>query len=277
MTSYIHDDWFMQHAVLSGGEADPAPVDAGPARDRRLHGQKILPSERNENDWPAGDYVNQCVECKETFLGQKRSCACRKCVEKKGQEHFTQHDTPPAEDAAVSYLANGGLFNPELMDHEKVRDMVRAMRDQIAALRVEVESANQAAIRQEDAKVRLNAQVELLLSKDGRNYCLKVEKERDEARAELAKCKEALSGAQENAAIWKARAESIAGQLADMTEKAYEARAELAAIKGRKVTLPKLATQIADHIGISANQAAWNRAIEQCADAIRAAGIEVAG
>lgn len=34
--------------------------------------------------------------------------------------------------------------------------------------------------------VRLNAQVDVLLSKDGRNYCMKVEAERDAARAKLA-------------------------------------------------------------------------------------------
>lgn len=38
-----------------------------------------------------------------------------------------------------------------------------------------------------ERNTRLNAQVEVLLSKDGRNYCLKVEAERDAARAELAR------------------------------------------------------------------------------------------
>jgi hypothetical protein len=28
-----------------------------------------------------------------------------------------------------NYLSNGGLFNPELMDHENVRDMIIEIRD----------------------------------------------------------------------------------------------------------------------------------------------------
>ena len=32
-----------------------------------------------------------------------------------------------------SYLSNGGLFNPELMPHDKVRDMVIACRDELEA------------------------------------------------------------------------------------------------------------------------------------------------
>jgi hypothetical protein len=40
-----------------------------------------------------------------------------------------------------------------------------------------------------ERNVRLNAQVEVLLGKDGRNYCLKVEAERDEANALLKKAR----------------------------------------------------------------------------------------
>lgn len=32
------------------------------------------------------------------------------------------------------YLGNGGYFNPEQMDHEKVRDLIMACRDELAAL-----------------------------------------------------------------------------------------------------------------------------------------------
>ena len=38
-------------------------------------------------------------------------------------------------DTVRSYLGNGGLFNPELMEHEKVRDMVLALRDELERLR----------------------------------------------------------------------------------------------------------------------------------------------
>jgi hypothetical protein len=77
--------------------------------------------------------------------------------------------TPPADDAAASYLANGGLFNPELMDHEKVRDMVMVMREQIAALRAAAgEAADKymaAAIKYDqrcDEVIALRAEVERL-------------------------------------------------------------------------------------------------------------------
>lgn len=33
-----------------------------------------------------------------------------------------------------NYLSNGGFFNPELMEHDKVRDMVIALRDEIERL-----------------------------------------------------------------------------------------------------------------------------------------------
>ena len=36
------------------------------------------------------------------------------------------------------YLKNGGLFNPELMDHNKVRDLVTDCRDEIETLRLQV-------------------------------------------------------------------------------------------------------------------------------------------
>ena len=32
------------------------------------------------------------------------------------------------------YLSSGGLFNPELMDHDAVRDLVRDCRDELAKL-----------------------------------------------------------------------------------------------------------------------------------------------
>ena len=36
---------------------------------------------------------------------------------------------------ATEYLANGGLFNPESMEHEKVRDLIYQMRNEIASLK----------------------------------------------------------------------------------------------------------------------------------------------
>jgi hypothetical protein len=34
-----------------------------------------------------------------------------------------------------NYLSSGGLFNPELMEHEKVRDLIMDCRDELAAER----------------------------------------------------------------------------------------------------------------------------------------------
>jgi len=35
------------------------------------------------------------------------------------------------------YLGNGGLFNPEMMEHDKVRDLIMACRDEIERLQHE--------------------------------------------------------------------------------------------------------------------------------------------
>jgi len=39
------------------------------------------------------------------------------------------------------YLSNGGLFNPELMDHQSVSNLVIDCRDEIERLRQQVEKA----------------------------------------------------------------------------------------------------------------------------------------
>lgn len=36
------------------------------------------------------------------------------------------------------YLGNGGLFNPEAMDHDKVRDLILACRDEIRGHKDEI-------------------------------------------------------------------------------------------------------------------------------------------
>ena len=44
----------------------------------------------------------------------------------------------------TEYLSAGGLFNPELMQHDKVRDMVIQCRDEIESLRSRLAEANSA-------------------------------------------------------------------------------------------------------------------------------------
>jgi hypothetical protein len=38
-------------------------------------------------------------------------------------------------DRIQNYLGSGGLFNPELMEHDKVRDLIRDCREEIFQLR----------------------------------------------------------------------------------------------------------------------------------------------
>lgn len=42
-------------------------------------------------------------------------------------------------DRITEYLSLGGLFNPEMMDHEKVRDLLIACRDELTAVRAALE------------------------------------------------------------------------------------------------------------------------------------------
>lgn len=40
----------------------------------------------------------------------------------------------PVADRIQDYLANGGLFNPDLMEHDKVRDLLMAAQTEIVCL-----------------------------------------------------------------------------------------------------------------------------------------------
>jgi hypothetical protein len=44
-------------------------------------------------------------------------------------------------DGVRDYLASGGLFNPELMDHQRTRDLIIECRDEIERLRGELDVA----------------------------------------------------------------------------------------------------------------------------------------
>ena len=54
-----------------------------------------------------------------------------------------------------SYLGNGGLFNPELMRHEYVRDMVLECRDELHRLQTELATAKESR-RVADERVHSN-------------------------------------------------------------------------------------------------------------------------
>lgn len=44
------------------------------------------------------------------------------------------------EDKIKKYLGNGGLFNPELMEHEKVRDLILECQSEIQKLKLRVKN-----------------------------------------------------------------------------------------------------------------------------------------
>ena len=46
----------------------------------------------------------------------------------------------------TNYLSNGGLFNPESMDHDKVRDLLIECRDEIERLRTKCDNQPMVAI-----------------------------------------------------------------------------------------------------------------------------------
>lgn len=47
------------------------------------------------------------------------------------------------EDRLSEYLINGGLFNPEMMEHDKVRDLLIDCRNSISTLTIERDKARE--------------------------------------------------------------------------------------------------------------------------------------
>ena len=84
---------------------------------------------------------------------------------------------------ATEYLANGGLFNPELMDHEKVRYLIYQMREAGARCGVGAELHGcdwPDAVA--DQVLMLKANNELLEKRN--DYCTKIESEVAKLRKE---------------------------------------------------------------------------------------------
>jgi len=71
-----------------------------------------------------------------------------------------QAGTPDPVDDAMSYRMNGGLFNPESMDHEQVRRLVMSLRTEVYELRriigYEREAAERCAAERDEARKQLN-------------------------------------------------------------------------------------------------------------------------
>lgn len=62
-----------------------------------------------------------------------------------------------------SYLGNGGLFNPEMMEHEKVRDLILDCREIITALEQEL-AATKVGVRMTEALIKRVDELEQLVS-----------------------------------------------------------------------------------------------------------------
>jgi hypothetical protein len=62
----------------------------------------------------------------------------------------------------TSYLSGGGLFNPELADHDKVKDLVIDCWDEIERLRIERDGWKQIAGIEADERRRSHEEIERL-------------------------------------------------------------------------------------------------------------------
>jgi len=126
-----------------------------------------------------------------------------------------------------------------------------AERDQLKAKVAELEAK------------QINGDMERAIAKDA-------EAERDRLAAKLAEAKDKISGLRDRLAYLEGATNNECGTPLFLAIKERdEARAELAAIKGRKVTMPKLTYPA------NTDQQIRNVAIQDCKLAIRAAGVEV--
>lgn len=117
------------------------------------------------------------AQAKEEDVLSRRFCPhCNPCDGAGNEE--CRKPVPPSPDAdlvarATAYLTGGGLFNPELANHDAVRNLIIDCRDAIERLTREINLSRQyAAGKDADYVTELGAR-------------LAAERERDEARAEL--------------------------------------------------------------------------------------------
>ena len=65
-------------------------------------------------------------------MSKKYHCSCWLCTNSKEKKAIhREKDKRYYRDRINEYLEAGGLFNPELMDHEKVRDLLIEIRDEL--------------------------------------------------------------------------------------------------------------------------------------------------
>ena len=180
-------------------------------------------------------------------------------------------------------------------------------KERIAAIRSEHNKVLAELSDMKEQNARLRAHVDGLMGKDGRTYCIKVEAERDRALAaskhweaekemaygkllkaedELAAMKERAEMAEVESTEHRKSAANLCGRGIALQEQRDAARAEadalrveVAKLKARKVKLPEKYKDFGSWDGVPKDvQEAWKRhddAVDACADAIRAAGVEV--
>jgi len=165
-------------------------------------------------------------------------------------------------DTCVDLARICALFGLDIQKHGAVESAINALRAEVASLKNAVIEERE---RRERECHALNNEIE-----KHAGDAWQAEKDRDAARAEVAALKSAYRD------IADAVAPETQG-LSDVIERIRGLRAEVAALKARKVTLPPEVKY-----AMSASHETWaeaygfNECRDRCADAIKAAGIEVA-
>ena len=90
-------------------------------------------------------------------MSHDRGCHCGR----EKYEYFECSDTNCAK-RITNYLGTGGLFNPELMDHDKVRDLLRDCRKELEDLKDKIKKM---ALDSLTAEGQLNEEIERLKEK----------------------------------------------------------------------------------------------------------------
>ncbi len=268
---------------VSGRLAEQAhkPVDAGPAPWRlcakcgkEVHrmgsmafgeGDEVLHVGCAEDTPPAGDAA-PCGGCRcyKTDLGWTHSSkSYDSCCVNRGEPEPT---TPPADDAAVEALMEVRYCNdspgaPPVYAIHRNTDCARSIIKAIRAGKVPM-------IVHED-NLSPNELLERDLTNDNnalRAQLAEATERAEEAEREVSDIEHAIPDDDD----MRSNAECVARIVAQRDE----ARAEVERLKGRKVTLP--AKTSPDTQFSPKDQTLWNGAIDACAHAIRAAGVEVA-
>lgn len=176
------------------------------------------------------------AQAKEEDVLSRRFCPhCNPCDGAGNEE--CRKPVPPSPDAdlvarATAYLTGGGLFNPELANHDAVRNLIIDCRDAIERLTREINLSRQyAAGKDADYVTELGARLAAERERDeARDLCAKLRNEArvhaQEARtanATIAKIYRACTGGTGEPGNWRG-AQPVIDTLARLTRELDEAR-----------------------------------------------------